>query len=51
MDVNNLQLGQKFDRIISIEMFEHLRNYKLIFNSIYHLLKSDGRIIHSYFLS
>ena len=44
MDVNNLQLDQKFDRIISIEMFEHLRNYKLIFNSIYHLLKSDGRL-------
>ena len=44
MDVNNLQLDQKFDRIISIEMFEHLRNYKLIFNSIYHLLKSNGRL-------
>jgi cyclopropane-fatty-acyl-phospholipid synthase len=30
MDVNNLDLDNKFDRIVSIEMFEHLRNYKLI---------------------
>ena len=30
MDVNRLQLDTQFDRIISIEMFEHLRNYKLI---------------------
>ena len=28
MDVNNLNLDNHFDRIISIEMFEHLRNYK-----------------------
>ncbi len=44
MDVNNLQLDQKFDRIISIEMFEHLRNYKLILNSLNNLLKNDGRL-------
>ena len=30
MDVNNLNLDNHFDRIISIEMFEHLRNYKSI---------------------
>ena len=29
MDVNNLELDTQFDRIVSIEMFEHLRNYKL----------------------
>ena len=31
MDVNNLKLDNQFDRIISIEMFEHLRNYKINF--------------------
>jgi len=44
MDVNNLELDNKFDRIISIEMFEHLRNYKLILNSLNDLLKDDGRL-------
>ena len=44
MDVNNLKLNKHFDRIISIEMFEHLRNYKLIMNSLNNLLKPDGRL-------
>ena len=44
MDVNNLELNKKYDRIVSIEMFEHLRNYKLILNSLNNLLKPDGRL-------
>ena len=44
MDVNNIQLNKQFDRIVSIEMFEHLRNYKLILNSLNNLLKNDGRL-------
>ena len=42
MDVNNLDLNKKFDRIISIEMFEHVRNYKLILKALNNLLKPDG---------
>ena len=44
MDVNNLELDTQFDRIVSIEMFEHLRNYKIILNSLNNLLKPDGRL-------
>ena len=44
MDVNNLKLNKQFDRIVSIEMFEHLRNYKLILNSLHHALKLDGKL-------
>ena len=44
MDVNNLDLDKQFDRIVSIEMFEHLRNYKLILNSLNSFLKTDGRL-------
>ena len=44
MDVNNLELNKQFDRIVSIEMFEHLRNYKLILNSLNHALKPDGKL-------
>ena len=44
MDVNNLDLDNHFDRIVSIEMFEHLRNYKSILKSLNKLLKPDGRL-------
>ena len=44
MDVNNRELNKKFDRIVSIEMFEHLRNYKLILNYLNHALKPDGKL-------
>ena len=44
LDVNNLYLDKQFDRIVSIEMFEHLRNYKLVLNSLNSLLKQDGRL-------
>ena len=44
MDVNNLNLDNHFDRIISIEMFEHLRNYKSILSSLNGLLKDNGKL-------
>ena len=44
MDVNNLDLNKKYDRIVSIEMFEHVRNYKLILKALNNLLKPDGRL-------
>ena len=44
MDVNRLRLNKKFDRIVSIEMFEHLRNYKSILNSLGSLLSDNGKL-------
>ena len=41
-DVNTLALSEKFDRVVSIEMFEHMRNYKALLSKIRHLLKDDG---------
>ena len=41
-DVNSLSLMEKFDRVVSIEMFEHMRNYKALLQKIKHLLKPDG---------
>ena len=38
-DVNSLSLMEKFDRVVSIEMFEHMRNYKALLQKIKHLLK------------
>ena len=45
MDVNNLNLEKQFDRIISIEMFEHLRNYKSILASLSNLLSDNGKVL------
>ncbi|WP_139162052.1 cyclopropane-fatty-acyl-phospholipid synthase family protein, partial [Acinetobacter baumannii] len=42
-DVNVLDLDQyKFDRVVSVEMFEHVRNYQLLFEKIQGWLKADG---------
>ena len=43
-DINDLSLEQKYDRVISIEMFEHVRNYQNLFNNIADWLKVDGKL-------
>ncbi len=44
IDINNFNIDKKFDRVVSVEMFEHLRNYKLLFNKIASLMKDDGKM-------
>ncbi len=41
-DVNTLQLDAQFDRIVSVEMFEHVRNYKQLMARIGAWLKPNG---------
>lgn len=48
-DINNLSIDQQFDRVVSIEMFEHLRNYHLLFNKISNWLKPDGKLFFHIF--
>ena len=48
-DINNLQLDTSFDLVISIEMFEHIRNYKTLFSNINHWLKDSGKLFVHYF--
>jgi cyclopropane-fatty-acyl-phospholipid synthase len=46
-DMNNFDLETdepRFDRIVSVEMFEHLRNYELFLNRIARWLEPDGRL-------
>lgn len=43
-DVNTLQLATTFDRIVSVEMFEHLRNYGRLFDNIDGWLHDDGKL-------
>lgn len=43
-DINDFQTDLKFDRVVSIEMFEHVRNYRRLMNRIAGWLKSDGKL-------
>jgi cyclopropane-fatty-acyl-phospholipid synthase len=44
-DVNQLSLEtNQFDRCVSIEMFEHMRNYDILLERISSWLKTDGKL-------
>lgn len=43
-DVNDLQLDERFDSVVSIEMFEHVRNYSTLLERISVWLKPGGRL-------
>lgn len=43
-DINNFQQSEQYDRIVSVEMFEHLRNYAELFKRIHAWLKPNGTL-------
>ena len=43
-DVNRFETDRRFDRIVSVEMFEHMRNWKELLAKIRGLLHDDGRL-------
>ena len=48
-DVNRLHLERRFDRAISIEMFEHMKNYERLLGRVAGMLKSGGLLfIHMF---
>ena len=55
-DVNRLELPEgEFDRAVSIEMFEHMRNYRHLLNRVSRWLKHDGKLfvhifVHRYLM-
>jgi cyclopropane-fatty-acyl-phospholipid synthase len=42
-DMNDFSSDDTFDRVVSVEMFEHMRNYREMFARISGWLKPDGR--------
>lgn len=42
-DVNKLSMAQSFDRVVSVEMLEHVRNYQTLLRKIARWLKPDGK--------
>lgn len=41
-DMNDFQIKEKFDRIISVEMLEHMKNYQKLFEKLSGFLKPEG---------
>ena len=41
-DMNDFWTDKRFDRVVSVEMFEHMRNYSELFRSISQWLVDDG---------
>lgn len=38
------EFSEKFDRILSVEMFEHMRNYELLLKKVSHWLNEEGKL-------
>jgi cyclopropane-fatty-acyl-phospholipid synthase len=43
-DMNDFDTGAQYDRVVSVEMFEHMRNYQELLARIRRWLKPDGRL-------
>ncbi|MCB9897661.1 MAG: class I SAM-dependent methyltransferase [Planctomycetes bacterium] len=43
-DANRFDTERRFDRVFSVEMFEHVRNYERLMRRIAGLLRDDGRL-------
>jgi cyclopropane-fatty-acyl-phospholipid synthase len=44
ININDFKLDQTFDRVVSVEMFEHMRNYQKLMALVASLLKPDGKL-------
>ena len=49
-DVAELRLDRRFDRVVSVEMFEHLRNWPEMFRRVASWLEPDGRFFMHVFV-
>jgi cyclopropane-fatty-acyl-phospholipid synthase len=43
-DMNDLELTERFDRVVSVEMFEHMRNYRELLKRIRGWMNPDARL-------
>ncbi len=43
-DMNDLALDRRFDRVVSVEMFEHMANWRALLTRVRGWLKPDGRL-------
>lgn len=50
-DMNHFDTDRQYDRIVSVEMFEHMRNWQLIYKNIDRWLKSSGLFFKHIFVN
>ncbi len=43
-DMNRFEPGETFDRVVSVEMFEHMRNYELLLERVASWLNPGGKV-------
>jgi cyclopropane-fatty-acyl-phospholipid synthase len=43
-DMRDFNIGEQFDRVVSVEMFEHMRNYETLLGRVASWLKPDGKL-------
>jgi len=43
-DMNQFDIDDRFDRVVSVEMFEHMKNHALLLKKISGWLREDGRL-------
>jgi cyclopropane-fatty-acyl-phospholipid synthase len=43
-DMNVFSIGRRFDRIVSVEMFEHMSNWSALLPRMHNWLAADGRL-------
>ncbi|MFL5763941.1 MAG: SAM-dependent methyltransferase [Bacteroidia bacterium] len=44
VNINDFSLDKTFDRVVSVEMFEHMRNYQKLMKLVADRLKPDGKL-------
>ena len=43
-DMNTFDIAERFDRVVSVEMFEHMRNWPLLLSRIDRWLRPEGKL-------
>ncbi len=43
-DMNDFSTDRRFDRVVSVEMFEHMRNYPLLFERVASWMRPDAKL-------
>jgi len=49
-DMNGFEAEKEFDRIVSVEMFEHMQNWDELLRRVSTWLKPDGRVFLHFFV-
>jgi len=49
-DMNDFDTDQQYDRVVSVEMFEHMRNYRVLYAQVAKWLKPSGKFFKHIFV-